>query len=312
MGTLLFAPIRAVALLVQTTTVGWISAETASRSGQQWISDAVAFAPLVTMLIVRSFVRKPMYKCFIHMLREVNPQAAKQIETTPAIRNPNKKSRADRLNDRVDKTFQRAGNMLVLSASLYLWRQIPWVGRLAAPVTHYMTMNRLLGPRRAAICSLVALIDPIEPFVVKFIEVWRASRILAPEVLEPYLAHNVPHADRAAFFRANEFTINAFLAPQMLLMTVPIVGPIVFVPVQAASAWLVDLLARRSAGQMPQQASNGRGPWSQHGSALGDSHPSRSASMSTAAPTVPASPPIFDQQSFSQPGVTSSTYYQQQ
>lgn len=52
-------------------------------------------------------VRKPMYKCFIHMLREVNPQAAKQIETTPAIRNPNKKSRADKLNDSVDRTFQR-------------------------------------------------------------------------------------------------------------------------------------------------------------------------------------------------------------
>lgn len=48
-----------------------------------------------------------MYKCFIHMLREVNPQAAKQIETTPAIRNPNRKSTKDKLNDRVDRTYQR-------------------------------------------------------------------------------------------------------------------------------------------------------------------------------------------------------------
>ena len=80
MGTLLFAPIRAVALLVsmychclrhimpcqpgrnlahhalqvQTITQGWISAETAFNAGQQWVSDAVVFAPLVTMLVVRS------------------------------------------------------------------------------------------------------------------------------------------------------------------------------------------------------------------------------------------------------------------
>lgn len=115
--------------------------------------------------------------------------------------------------------------------------------------------------------------------------------------------------------RDNEFTINAFLAPQMLLMTVPIIGPIVFVPVQAASAWLVDLLARRSAGQVSQQPYNGRSAGPSGAPAAYDSiHPSRSAaaSMSQAAPTVPASPPIFDQESYPQPHVAHSSCYQQQ
>ena len=32
-------------------------------------------------------------------------------------------------------------------------------------------------------------------------EVWRASKILAPEVLDAYMSHNVLHKDRPAFFR---------------------------------------------------------------------------------------------------------------
>lgn len=32
----------------------------------------------------------------------------------------------------------------------------------------YLTMNKALGPRRAAILSLVALYDPVEPFIIKY------------------------------------------------------------------------------------------------------------------------------------------------
>lgn len=124
--------------------------------------------------------------------------------------------------------------------------------------------------------------------------------------------------------RDNEFTINAFLAPQMLLMTVPIVGPIVFVPVQAASAWLVDLLSRKSAVQRPVQADTVRGAMSSLAAAFRNltqrpqrsntGHPSSSAAgnMAYAAPTMPASPPIFEQQGYPQHRGTPSAYYQQQ
>lgn len=36
----------------------------------------------------------------------------------------------------------------------------------------------------------------------RFVEVWRASKILAPEILDPYLSHTVSYQDRAAFFRS--------------------------------------------------------------------------------------------------------------
>ena len=41
------------------------------------------------------------------MLRDINPSTARVIETTPRIRNPNQKSKTDKLNERVDKTYQR-------------------------------------------------------------------------------------------------------------------------------------------------------------------------------------------------------------
>lgn len=42
--------------------------------------------------------------------------------------------------------------------------------------------------------------------------------------------------------RSNAVTITLFVAPQALLMQVPLIGPLVYVPMQYAAAWLLDLL----------------------------------------------------------------------
>lgn len=74
-------------------------------------------------------------------------------------------------------------------------------------------------------------------------------------------------------------TISAFLAPQVLLLSVPVVGPLIFVPMQGASAWLVDLLARQSATQPQDQPSSGQG---------NRPNPAAAQYASKGAPTVPA------------------------
>ena len=81
------------------------------------------------------------------------------------------------------------------------------------------------------------------------------------------------------FCRNHEVTINAFLAPQVLLLSVPVVGPLIFVPMQGASAWLVDLLARQSASQPQDQSVSGQGH---------RSNPAAAQYASRGAPTVPA------------------------
>lgn len=54
--------------------------------------------------------------------------------------------------------------------------------------------------------------------------------------------------------RANDAAITLFVAPQALLMQAPFVGPLVYVPMQFAIAWLLDLLLSQqpaSSGQLP-------------------------------------------------------------
>ena len=93
--------------------------------------------------------------------------------------------------------------------------------------------------------------------------------------------------------------ISAFLAPQILLMSVPVIGPIVFVPIQGAAAWLVDLLAKQSATQpqsmQPTQASSDA--YQHTASQNSEVHPSRVAQMKNHAPTMPAAPFVFPAQS---------------
>ena len=42
--------------------------------------------------------------------------------------------------------------------------------------------------------------------------------------------------------RSNGVSITLFVAPQAVLMQVPLVGPLVYVPMQFAAAWLLNLL----------------------------------------------------------------------
>lgn len=49
--------------------------------------------------------------------------------------------------------------------------------------------------------------------------------------------------------RANGMTITLFVAPQALLMQLPFVGPLVYVPMQSAAAWLLDMLLRQQPAQ---------------------------------------------------------------
>ena len=57
--------------------------------------------------------------------------------------------------------------LVLLSLLLYVWRQIPYIGRLAAPVMHFSTMQRNLGHQRALALSAVGLVPWLEPFVVR-------------------------------------------------------------------------------------------------------------------------------------------------
>ena len=76
-------------------------------------------------------------------------------------------------------TCTQVGQLLAVDLALYAWRSLPLVGRFATPVSHYMSSAPLLGPRRAAALSALALWAPAEPWVFRFVRLWRASRVRA-------------------------------------------------------------------------------------------------------------------------------------
>ena len=62
-------------------------------------------------------IRKPLFKCFIHMLREVNPQVAANIESSPSAPTASrgKSKKASRYINKVD--------IILLGAGISLERQ---------------------------------------------------------------------------------------------------------------------------------------------------------------------------------------------
>lgn len=49
--------------------------------------------------------------------------------------------------------------------------------------------------------------------------------------------------------RQHGLTVTVFLVPHVALMSLPMLGPLAFIPVQAAAAWLVDLIESKAGPQ---------------------------------------------------------------
>jgi hypothetical protein len=242
-GRALTLPIRIIALLVHWSTFGFAPTNLLANTLNHWVHDAVAAVPLFAMLIVRSYVRHPMHKTFIHVLRDVDPQLATFIEEAP----PAQYQGGAPSQSKARRSYsEKVLRFIAISAFIYIWRQIPYVGRLSSPVMHYLTTRKTLGQNVALVTSVLGLIPATELLIVRFVEVWRAAHLLAGEVLDSYVTHRIPPEQRSAWFRQHDVTLALFLAPHVMLMSIPIVGPLLFVGVQGAAAYLADLLANEA------------------------------------------------------------------
>ncbi|KAK9811800.1 hypothetical protein WJX72_010339 [[Myrmecia] bisecta] len=240
LGLILHSLVSIVAVVVQVCSLGLISRGLISRGFARWVEEAVTFVPVAAMLLMRGWLRKPLAKCFIHMLRDINAPLAAQIETSPGQRTPQGKHRSQErsLGDKIAR-------LLLLSFLTYIWRSTPVIGVLAAPVMHFLSSAKALGPRRAAVISGLALYPPLAPWVLRLVDIYRLSRVLGAELLQDYTRTMVPDTDD--FWRENQLTVVVFLTPQLALLSIPVIGPLLYVPIQGAAAWLVDLLDKEAA-----------------------------------------------------------------
>ena len=47
--------------------------------------------------VLHAVIRRPLYKTLVHGLRDVDPQAAAMLESSPRLRNPTKRNTMDRM-----------------------------------------------------------------------------------------------------------------------------------------------------------------------------------------------------------------------
>ncbi len=137
---------------------------------------------------------------------------------------------------------------LALSLLTRYWRKIPIANTLAAPVMLFFAAERLLGTKQAALFGGLALWQPMVPWIVYGLDLWRTrcvalckllrccvalkqpkfrtielndkhlvccSHFVVPELLSDYIAHRVPGPKREDFMRANEVACFAFILPQV-------------------------------------------------------------------------------------------------
>ncbi len=67
--------------------------------------------------------------------------------------------------------------LLAVDLLVYIWHNLPIVGRAAGPVMQFISIRDSLGVHRAAALSILGLWCPLEYWCFQFIRLWRASRV---------------------------------------------------------------------------------------------------------------------------------------
>lgn len=67
--------------------------------------------------------------------------------------------------------------------------------------THFYTMKKVLGRERSLVLSLFGLIPWIEPWLLKFVQLWRTSNVLGQELVVDYVARFVDVNERSKFYK---------------------------------------------------------------------------------------------------------------
>lgn len=243
LGSLLRVPLNAIDFLLSFVPV--IRREGALELGDIALEDVLSSIALLIMLMLRSFLHKPLYKCFIHTLRDVNPSLAQKVEAAPVLA-PTASKTANSIQQQQQRRplGYKVARMALLMLVSKAGRRVPVFKWFVAPVMLFSSGERLLGTQNVLLLAALGLVPQVAPLALDFLHLWRASHVTGSELLDDYTSHIIPPEARDAWFRRNEVAVFCFTAPQLLLMQIPVVGPLLFLPLSAAAAFLADYLHR--------------------------------------------------------------------
>ena len=79
---------------------------------------------------------------------------------------------ADLLHDSL-----QVSSFLMLDMIIYVWHQLPLIGRLAGPVTQFLSMLECMSMPQAVVLALLGFVGPLRWWTFQFVRLWRTSRV---------------------------------------------------------------------------------------------------------------------------------------
>ena len=71
----------------------------------------------------------------------------------------------------------QVSSFLVLDMMIHIWHQLPWLGRLAGPVTQFLNMLECMSMPQAVILAALGFVGPLQWWTFQFVRLWRTSRV---------------------------------------------------------------------------------------------------------------------------------------
>ena len=65
----------------------------------------------------------------------------------------------------------------MLDMIIYVWHQLPVIGRLAGPVTQFLSMLECMSMPQAVVLALLGFVGPLSWWTFQFVRLWRTSRV---------------------------------------------------------------------------------------------------------------------------------------
>ena len=71
----------------------------------------------------------------------------------------------------------QVSGFLMLDMAIYVWHQLPFLGRLAGPVTQFLSMLECMSMPQAVVLAALGFYGPLRWWSFQFVRLWRTSRV---------------------------------------------------------------------------------------------------------------------------------------
>jgi len=142
-----------------------------------------------------------------------------------------------RLWKKLTRTIIQLGLAMLVLCLSYL----PYVGKAVFPAAQFYATYGSLGPQASCLIALFALIPAVKKYEVMIFATFYTAHALWRELADPYLSRLDPTKKDSTFRfpTRNLFIFFGFSVPSTVLLSIPVLGPLLFPLMQAAAAVII-------------------------------------------------------------------------